>query len=162
MNKIISFWCIMLVVLDLENLFFNDMLRVKTFQPSFDRISYFHKNFQSNNCYNDVGNCWHRTYSSCWLRFNWKFIPWQREFFTYIQWFIRKSFRFGNSQRHSGSWQTNKSKLCIYQALFVPQNETWRDAKLQTPHIVSFKSPRDVEQLDELGRQLELEKQLKQ
>ena len=53
---------------------------------------------------------------------------------------------------------------CVYskQILFY-KNKTGRDAELQTTHKVLFKSPRDVQQqIDILGRQLVLGKQLKQ
>ena len=43
----------------------------------------------------------------------------------------------------------------------VHNNETGRDAELQTTHIVLFKSATDVQQIDKFGRQLGLGKQLK-
>ena len=52
---------------------------------------------------------------------------------------------------------------CVYIKLnLFRKNKTGRDAELQTTHIVWFKSPRDVQQIETLGRQLGLGKQLKQ
>ena len=52
---------------------------------------------------------------------------------------------------------------CVYiKHNLFHKNKTGRDAELQTTHIVFFKSPRDVQQIDILGRQLGLGKQLKQ
>ena len=50
------------------------------------------------------------------------------------------------------------SKLnCIYMKhnLFH-KSANWRDTELQSTHIVLFKSPRDVQQIDVLGKQLGL------
>ena len=52
---------------------------------------------------------------------------------------------------------------CVYiKHNLFHKTKTGRDAELQTTHIVSFKSPRDVQQIDILGRQLGLGRQLKQ
>ena len=56
-----------------------------------------------------------------------------------------------------------RSLNCVYiKHYFFHKNETGRDAKLQTTHTVLFKSPRDLQLSDILGRQLCLGKQLKQ
>ena len=52
---------------------------------------------------------------------------------------------------------------CVYiKHNLFHKNKTGRDAELQTTHIVLFKSPRDLQQIDILGRQMGLGKQLKQ
>ena len=55
----------------------------------------------------------------------------------------------------------NLNCLYIKHNLFH-KNKTGRDAELQITHIVLFRSPRDMQQIDILGRQLGLRKQLKQ
>ena len=52
---------------------------------------------------------------------------------------------------------------CVYiMHNLIHKNRTGPVAELQTTHIVLFKSPRDVHQINILGRQLDLGKQLKQ
>ena len=52
---------------------------------------------------------------------------------------------------------------CVYiKHILFHKNKTGRDAKLRTTHTVLLKYPRDVQQIDILGRQLDLGKQLKQ
>ena len=52
---------------------------------------------------------------------------------------------------------------CVYiKRNLFHKNKTGRDAELQTTRNVLFKSPRDVQPIDILGRQLGLGKQLKQ
>ena len=53
----------------------------------------------------------------------------------------------------------NLNFVYVNQNLFH-KNKTGRDAELQTTHIVLFKSRRDVQQIDILGKQLGLGKQL--
>ena len=51
-----------------------------------------------------------------------------------------------------------RSLNCVYiKHNFFHKNETGRDAKLQTTHTVLFKPPRDVQQIDILGRHQVLE-----
>ena len=51
---------------------------------------------------------------------------------------------------------------CVYiKHNLFHKNKTGRDAELQTTHIVLFKSTRDVQQINILGRQLGLGRQLK-
>ena len=73
--------------------------------------------------------------------------------------FLSKSEKF-NGNATAGR---HRNLNCVYiKHNLFHKNKTRRDAELQTTHIVLLKPPRDVQQIDILGRQLGLGRQLKQ
>ena len=140
----------------------NDMLQMKIFQPSFDRILYFYKHFQT--IYDTMMQ------SIAGIEFiqgvDLEFIEnLPADGTKYLLIFddtldiLSKSEKF--NEIATASRHRNLNCVYIKHNLFH-KNITGRDAELQTTHIVLFKSPRDVQQIDILGRQLGLGKQLKQ
>ena len=145
-----------------KTVFINDMLQMKIFQPSFDRIVYFYKHFQI--IYDTMMQ------SIAGIEFiqgvdfelvenspadGTKYLP----IFDDSLDILSKSEKF--NEIATAGRHRNLNFVYIKHNLFH-RNKTGRDAELQTTHIVLFKSPRDVQQIDILGRQLGLGKQLKQ
>ena len=145
-----------------KSVFINDMLQMKTFQPSFDRILYFYKHFQT--IYDTMMQ------SLAGIEFiqgvDFELIEnLPADGTNYLLIFddsletLSKSEKFNEIATAGGHRNLN----CVYiKHNLFHKNKTGRDAKLQTTHIVLFNSPRDVQQIDILGRQLGLGKQLKQ
>ena len=143
-----------------KTVFINDRLQIKTFQPSFDQILYFYQHFQTfyDTMMQSIAD---------------------REFIQGVDFelienlpadgtknllifddsldILSKSEKF-NAIATAGR---HRNLNCVYikQNNLFHKNKTGRDAELQTNHIVFFKSPRDVQQIDILGRQLGLGKQ---
>ena len=133
--------------------FIKDMLQIKTFQPSFDRLLHFFRHFQTiydtmiqsiadkefirgvdfeliENLPNNGAKFWLKFDDSLDI--------------------LSRSEKF-NTMATAGRHR-NLNCVFINHNLFH-KNRTGRDAELQTTHIVLFKSFRDVQQIDILGRQ---------
>ena len=145
-----------------KTVFVNDMLRMKTFQPSFDRILYFYKYYQS--IYDTV------IQSIADIEFVQGFdfdtidnLP--ADGTKYLLIFDDSLDILSKSEKFNGIATAGRHRNlnCVYiKHNLFHKNKTGRDAELQTTHIVLFKSPRDVQQIDILGRKLGLGRQLKQ
>ena len=145
-----------------KTVFINDMLRMKTFQPSFDRILCFYKHFQP--IYDTM------IQSIADIEFiqgvDFDLIDNLPADGTKCLLIIDDSLDIlSKSEKFNGIATAGRHRNlnCVYiKHNLFHKNKTGRDAELHTTHIVLFKSPRDVQQIDILGRQLGLGRQLKQ
>ena len=145
-----------------KTVFINDMLRMKTFQPSFDRILYFYKHFQAiyDTMIQSITDIEFIQGVDFDLIDN---LP--ADGTKYLLIFDDSLDILSKSEKFNGIATAGRHRNlnCVYiKHNLFHKNKTGRDAELQTTHIVLFKSPRDVQQIDILGRQLGLGTQLKQ
>ena len=134
-----------------------DMLLNNTFEPAFSKIYYFYKEYQAIfdkftgklpieyvNCLNfDLIN----SLQDCLLIFD----------DTCEEVYESKDFlKLATSGRHK-----RVSVIVVKHNLFL-QSKLSRTIDLNTSHLVLFKSPRDVQQVETLGRQLNMAKFLKE
>ena len=145
-----------------KTVFINDMLQMKTLQPSFDRILYFYKHFQT------IYDTMMQSIAGIEFIHDVDFelienLPADGTKFLLI--FDDSLETFSKSEKFNeiATADRHRNLNCVYiKHNLFHKNKTGRDAALQTTHIVLFKSPRDVQQIDILGRQLGLGRQLKQ
>ena len=145
-----------------KTVFINDMLRMKTFQPSFDRNLYFYKHFQPiyDTMMQSIADIEFIQGVDFDLIDN---LP--ADGTKYLLLFDDSMDILSKSEKFNGIATAGRHRNlnCVYiKHNLFHKNKTGRDAELQTTHIVLFKSPRDVQQIDILGRQLGLGRQLKQ
>ena len=145
-----------------KTIFINDMLQMKTFQTSFDRNLYFYKHFQTiyYTMMQSIADIEFIQGVDFELIENLPAVG-TKYLITFddsldILSKLEKFNAITTAGRHR-----NLNFVYIKHNLFH-KNKTGRDAELQTTHIVLFKSPRDVQQIEILGRQMGLGKQLKQ
>ena len=144
-----------------KTVFIIDMLQMKTFQPRFDRIVYFYKHFQAiyDTMMQSIAGI--EFFQGVDFELTEK-LP--ADGTKYLVIFDDSIETLSKSEKFNEIATTGRHQNlnCVYIKHNLFHKKTGRDAELQTTHLVLFKSPRDVQQIDILGRPLGLGKQLKQ
>ena len=134
-----------------------DMLRVGTFQPSFDKILFFYQHYQP--LYDEMQQ--NIEFVQC-LDFDLiNNLP--NDGTNYLLIFddsCADLSRDRNFEKLATSGRHRKLNVIYIKHNLYHKSAVGRDPDLQNTHIVLFKSPRDVQQITRLGTQLGLGKQL--